>query len=32
MTPMEASISQTRNTPSEDYRVTRFAYAEVTGN
>lgn len=32
MTPIEGLISQTRNTPSEDYHVTRFAYAEVTGN
>lgn len=32
MTPIEALISQTRNTPSEHYHVTRFAYAVVTGN
>lgn len=29
MTPIEALISQTRNTPSEDYHVTCLAYAEV---
>lgn len=29
MTPIEALISQTRNIPSEEYHVTRLAYAEV---